>query len=107
MTNEYLKEAIENYQNLKAQVRQQESECDDPLCFGGVDVDLFDSFMSAKSQLQGLINPDEFFELKKKVSHLNNEIGALILENIVLKNEVAKLGGNPDFLGNVDSEGQA
>lgn len=38
MKNEVLKEAIENYQYLKAQVRQQESECDDPLSFGGVDV---------------------------------------------------------------------
>lgn len=107
MKNEVLKEAIENYQCLKAQVRQQESESHDPLSFGGVDVDLFESFMFAKSQLQELINPDEYLESKSKVSHLNNEVGALILENIVLKNEVARLGGDPDFLGNVDSEGKA
>ncbi len=31
----------------------------------------------------------------------------LILENIVLKAEIRRLGGNPDFLGNVDSEGKA
>lgn len=107
MTNEVLKEAIESYQCLKAQVSQQESECDDPLSFGGVDVDLFDAFMFAKSQLQELITPDEYLKLKHKVSHLNNEVGALILENIVLKNEVARLGGDPDFLGNVDAEGKA
>lgn len=107
MKNEVLKEAIENYQCLKAQVRHQESECDDPLSFGGVDVDLFDAFMFAKSQLQELISPDEYLELKRKVSHLNTEVGALILENIVLKNEVVKLGGDPDFLGNVDPEGKA
>ncbi|EAM2865526.1 hypothetical protein AHS81_17450 [Salmonella enterica] len=107
MKNEVLKEAIENYQRLKAQVRQQESECHDPLSFGGVDVDLFEAFMFAKSQLQELISPDEYLELKRKVSHLNNEVGALILENIVLKNEVARLGGDPDFLGNVDVEGKA
>lgn len=107
MKNEVLKEAIENYQCLKAQVRQQEFECHDPLSFGGVDVDLFEAFMFAKSQLQELISPDEYLELKRKVSHLNNEVGALILENIVLKNEVAKLGGDPDFLGNVDVEGKA
>ncbi|EEW43919.1 hypothetical protein HMPREF0484_0015, partial [Klebsiella pneumoniae subsp. rhinoscleromatis ATCC 13884] len=53
------------------------------------------------------ISPDEYLELKRKVSHLNNEVGALILENIILKNEVAKLGGDPDFLGNVDAEGKA
>ena len=29
------------------------------------------------------------------------------LENIILKNEVARLGGNTDFLGNVDVEGKA
>ncbi|HAT1683140.1 TPA: hypothetical protein I8Y21_003864 [Klebsiella oxytoca] len=107
MTNEDLKEAIENYQHLKAQVRQQESECDDPLSLGGVDVELFEAFMLARSQLQGLINPDEYLELKRKVSHLNDETGALILENIVLKNEVARLGGDPDFLGNVDVEDKA
>lgn len=107
MKNEVLKEAIENYQCLKAQVRQQESEYDDPLSFSGVDADLFETFMFAKSQLQELISPDEYLELKRKVSHLQNEVGALILENMVLKNEVARLGGDPDFLGNVDSEGQA
>lgn len=107
MKNEVLKEAIENYQCLKAQVSQQLSECDDPMSFGSVDVDLFEAFMFAKSQLQELINPDEYFELKRKVSHLNNEVGALILENIILKNEVAKLGGDPDFLGNVDAEGKS
>ncbi|ENQ2791304.1 hypothetical protein G9H14_09950 [Klebsiella pneumoniae] len=105
MKNEVLKEAIENYQCLKAQVSQQES--DDPLSFGGVDVDLFEAFIFSKSQLQELISPDEYLELKRKVSHLNNEVGALILENIILKNEVAKLGGDPDFLGNVDAEGKA
>ncbi|MGS3448544.1 hypothetical protein ACB376_11130 [Klebsiella electrica] len=105
MKNEVLKEAIENYQRLKAQVSQQES--DDPLSFGGVDVDLFDAFMFAKSQLQELITPDEYLKLKHKVSHLNNEVGALILENVALKNEVARLGGDPDFLGNVDAEGKA
>lgn len=104
MKNEVLKEAIENYQCLKAQVSQQES--DDPLSFGGVDADLYEAFIFAKSQLQELISPDEYLELKRKVSHLNNELGALILENIILKNEVAKLGGDPDFLGNVDAEGK-
>lgn len=105
MKNEVLKEAIENYQCLKAQVSQQES--DDPFSFGGVDVDLFEAFIFAKSQLQELISPDDYLELKRKVSHLNNEVGALILENIILKNEVARLGGDPDFLGNVDAEGKA
>lgn len=105
MKNEVLKEAIENYQCLKAQVSQQES--DDPLSSGGVDVALFEEFIFSKSQLQELISPDEYLELKRKVSHLNNEVGALILENIILKNEVAKLGGDPDFLGNVDAEGKA
>ncbi|EOZ6583459.1 hypothetical protein [Klebsiella michiganensis] len=107
MKNSLLKEAVDNYQRLKARVSQQESECGDPLSFGGVDVDLFEELMFAKSQLQELINPDEYLELKRKVSHLNNEVGALILENVVLKNEVARLGGDPDFLGNVDSEGKA
>lgn len=107
MNNNLLKEAVDNYQRLKARVSQQESEFDDPLSFGGVDMELFEELMSAKSQLQELINPDEYLALKRKVSHLNNEVGALILENIVLKNEVASLGGDPDFLGNVDSEGKA
>lgn len=107
MKSELLKEAIENYQHLKAQVRQQEEEGNDIESFCGVDTDLFERFMSAKSQLQELINPDDYFALKDKVSHLNNEIGALILENIILKNEVARLGGDPDFLGNVDAEGKA
>ncbi len=107
MTNEILKEAIENYQHLKAQVRQQEEEDDGIEYFGGVDTDLFERFMFAKSQLQELINPDDYFSMKDKVSHLNSEIGALILENIILKNEVARLGGDPDFLGNVDVEGKA
>ncbi|EAO8992599.1 hypothetical protein NPK74_000898 [Salmonella enterica] len=106
MTNEILKEAIENYQHLKSQVRQQEEE-DDIESFGGVDTDLFERFMFAKSQLQELINPDDYFAMKDKVSHLNSELGELILENIILKNEVARLGGDPDFLGNVDSEGKA
>ena len=107
MTNEILKEAIENYQHLKSQVRQQEEEDDGIEYFGGVDTDLFERFMFAKSQLQELINPDDYFAMKYKVSHLNNEIGALILENIILKNEVARLGGNTDFLGNVDVEAKA
>ncbi|EEW42858.1 hypothetical protein HMPREF0484_1074, partial [Klebsiella pneumoniae subsp. rhinoscleromatis ATCC 13884] len=50
MKNEVLKEAIENYQCLKAQVSQQES--DDPLSFGGVGADLYEAFIFAKSQLQ-------------------------------------------------------
>lgn len=107
MTNEILKEAIENYQHLKSQVRQQEEEDDGIEYFGGVDTDLFERFMFAKSQLQELINPDDYFAMNDKVSHLNNEIGALILENIILKNEVARLGGDTDFLGNVDVEGKA
>lgn len=107
MTNEVLKEAIENYQHLKVQVRQQEAECSDVGTFGGVDVDLFEAFMFAKNQLQELINPDEYLGLKNKVSHLTNEVGALILENIVLKNEVVRLGGDPNFWGNVDSEGNS
>lgn len=107
VTNEILKEAIENYQHLKAQVRQQEEDDDGIETFGGVDTDLFERFMFAKSQLQELINPDDYFAMKDKVSHLNNEIGALILENIILKNEVARLGGDTDFLGNVDVEGKA
>lgn len=107
MTNEILKEAIENYQHLKSQVRQQEEEDDGIEYFGGVDTDLFERFMFAKSQLQELINPDDYFAMKDKVSHLNNEIWALILENIILKNEVARLGGDTDFLGNVDVEGKA
>lgn len=107
MTNEILKEAIENYQHLKSQVRQQEEDDDGIEYFGGVDTDLFERFMFAKSQLQELINPDDYFAMKDKVSHLNNEIGALILENIILKNEVARLGGDTDFLGNVDVEGKA
>ncbi len=107
MTNEILKEAIENYQHLKSLVRQQEEEDDGIESFGGVDTDLFERFMFAKSQLQELINPDDYFAMKDKVSHLNSEIGALILENIILKNEVARLGGNTDFLGNVDVEGKA
>ncbi|ECJ3475091.1 hypothetical protein OZ008_001688 [Salmonella enterica] len=106
MTNEILKEAIENYQHLKSQVRQQEEE-DGIESFGGVDTDLFERFMFAKSQLQELINPDDYFAMKDKVSHLNSELGELILENIILKNEVARLGGDPDFFGNVDSEGKA
>lgn len=106
MTNEILKEAIENYQHLKSQVRQQEEE-DGIESFGGVDTDLFERFMFAKSQLQELINPDDYFAMKDKVSHLNSELGELILENIILKNEVARLGGDPDFLGNVDSGGKA
>ncbi|EGK6772303.1 hypothetical protein V7I91_003247 [Salmonella enterica] len=106
MTNEILKEAIENYQHLKSQVRQQEEE-DGIESFGGGDTDLFERFMFAKSQLQELINPDDYFAMKDKVSHLNSELGELILENIILKNEVARLGGDPDFLGNVDSEGKA
>ncbi|EEO7856888.1 hypothetical protein G6D15_005039 [Salmonella enterica] len=106
MTNEILKEAIENYQHLKSQVRQQEEE-DGIESFGGVDTDLFERFMFAKSQLQELINPDDYFAMKDKVSHLNSELGELILENIILKNEVARLGGDPDFLGNVDSEEKA
>ncbi|EAU6189549.1 hypothetical protein M2U48_003460 [Salmonella enterica] len=107
MTNEILKEAIENYQHLKSLVRQQEEEDDGIEYFGGVDTDLFERFMFSKRQLQELINPDDYFALKDKVSHLNSEIWALILENIILKNEVARLGGDPDFLGNVDSEGKA
>ncbi len=107
VTNEILKEAIENYQHLKVQVRQQEEEDDGIEYFGGVDTDLFERIMFAKSQLQELINPDDYFAMKDKVSHLNNEIGALILENIILKNEVARLGGDTDFLGNVDVEGKA
>lgn len=106
MTNEILKKAIENYQHLKSLVRQQEED-DGIEYFGGVDTDLFERFMFSKSQLQELINPDDYFAMKDKVSHLNSEIGALILENIILKNEVARLGGDPDFLGNVDSEGKA
>lgn len=106
MKSKLLKEAIENYQHLKAQVRQQEED-DGIDSFSGIDADLFERFMLAKNQLQGLINPDDYFALKDKVSHLNSEIGVLILENIILKNEVTRLGGDPDFLGNVDAEGKA
>ncbi|EEW39155.1 hypothetical protein HMPREF0484_4783, partial [Klebsiella pneumoniae subsp. rhinoscleromatis ATCC 13884] len=52
MKNNLLKEAVDNYQRLKARVSQQESECDDPLSFGGADVELFEALMFAKSQLQ-------------------------------------------------------
>lgn len=54
MTNEILKEAIENYQHLKAQVRQQEEEYDDDIeSFGGVDTDLFERFMFCQKSAPG------------------------------------------------------
>jgi len=105
MVNEAMKEAAERYLSLKEEVRQQENIGFDD--FGGVDDKLIEALSFAKDQVRQCISPDEYFSLKEKAKHLSNEIGTLIMENMVLKNEVRRLGGNPEMLGNIDSEGSA
>lgn len=105
MINETMKEATERYLALKEEVRQHENIGIDD--FGGVDDKLIEALSFAKEQVRQCISPDEYFSLKEKAKHLSNEIGALIMENMVLKNEVRRLGGNPEMLGNIDSEGTA
>lgn len=51
MKNEVSKAAIENHQYPKARVHLQ-SECHDPVSFGGVEAGLFKALRFAKSQIQ-------------------------------------------------------
>jgi hypothetical protein len=102
-----MKEATERYLALKEKIRQQEADNNDLDDFCGVDEQLLEQLGFAKELVQQCISPDEYFCLKGKAKHLSNEIGALIMENLVLKNEVRRLGGNPEMLGNIDSEGAA
>lgn len=105
MINEAMKEATDRYLALKEEVRKQEAESNGIDDFGAVEQQLLEDLVFAKEQVQQFISPDEYFSLKEKVRHLSNEIGGLIMENMVLKCEVRRLGGNPEMLGNVDSVG--
>ncbi len=104
MGNELIKTAAAKYFTIKETMRQQEEESaqSDPDGFGsGCDSDLYQQLHEARQELMNLISPEEYFSLKDEVSHLKEGFGQLILENIALKGEVKRLGGDPDFIGNV------
>ncbi|EMX9222907.1 hypothetical protein QD840_001976 [Citrobacter koseri] len=110
MKNKQATIAMEKYIRIHEEIKKQEREsiADDPDGIGcGADAYLFEELAQARDEFCEAITPSYYAELLSQVAMHRDNTCELILENIVLKAEIRRLGGNPDFLGNVDSEGKA
>lgn len=110
MKNKQVTVAMEKYLRIHEEIKKQEREsiADDPDGIGcGADAYLFEALGQARDEFCETITPSDFAELLKQVAMHRDNTCELILENIVLKAEITRLGGDPNFLGNVDSEGKA
>lgn len=100
--------ALKKYQKIQEKMRRQEDESrrDDPDDIGlGCDEDFYQQLSDAKQKFNQLVGPEYFSELIEENGNLKDDVGQLILENVALKIEVKRLGGDPDFIGNISSEG--
>lgn len=110
MKNKQTTVALENYLRIHEEIKKQEREslADDPDGIGsGADAYLFDELEQARAEFCETVSPSDYTDLLKQVVMHRNNTCELILENIVLKAEIRRLGGNHELLGNVDSEGRA
>jgi len=107
MFNESLREAIKHYLFIKNKMSEQEAESSDINMFSGVDESLYDELYAAEQAFFNTISPQDFIDMREKLSAIRESIGELILENMVLKMEVRRLGGDINFLGNIDARGNA
>lgn len=110
MKNKQATVAMEKYLRIHEEIKKQERDgmADDPDGIGsGADACLFEELAQAHAEFCETITPSDYGELLKLVAMHRDNTCELILENMVLKAEVRRLGGNPDLPGNVDSEGNA
>lgn len=110
MKNKLTTAALERYLRIYEEIKKQEREGadDDPDGIGnGADAYLFEELANARDEFCGSVTPSDFADLLNQVAMHRDNTCELILENMVLKAEIVRLGGDPTFLGNVDSEGKA
>ncbi|MDU1195654.1 hypothetical protein [Kluyvera ascorbata] len=110
MKNKQTTAALEKYLRIHEEIKRQEREssADDPDGIGdGADAYLFEELARARDEFCGSVTPSDFSELLNKVAMHRDITCELILENMVLKAEIVRLGGDPTFLGNIYSEGKA
>lgn len=110
MKNKLATIAMEKYLRTYEEIKKQEreGEAGEPDGIGiGADEELFVELHRAQEEFCSLVTPSYYAELLRQVAMHRDNTCELILENMVLKNEVRRLGGNPEILGNVDSEGAA
>ncbi|EAV4803180.1 hypothetical protein ILU99_003823 [Salmonella enterica] len=110
MKNKQATIAMEKYIRIHEEIKTQEREsiADDPDGIGcGADAYLFEELAQARDEFCRSVTPSDYAEMLKQVAMHRDNTCNLILENIVLKAEIKRLGGDVNFLGNVDSEGKA
>ena len=109
MKNKQTTAALEKYLRIHEEIKRQERESavDDPDGIGnGADAYLFEELARARDEFCGSVTPSDFTELLNQVAMHRDNTCELILENMVLKAEIVRLGGDPTFLGNVDCGGK-
>ncbi|EBK5238985.1 hypothetical protein DOO20_26640, partial [Salmonella enterica] len=110
MKNKLATIAMEKYIRIHEEIKKQEREsiANDPDGIGcGADAYLFEELAEARDEFCRTVTPSDYAEMLKQVALQRDNTCELILENIVLKAEINRLGGNAKILGNVDSEGKA
>ncbi|WP_313471359.1 hypothetical protein [Atlantibacter hermannii] len=110
MKNKQAKTALNNYLRVSEEIKKQEREGmdGDPDGIGyGAEESLYDELEAARAEFCQSVTPSDYQELLTLMAKLRDNLGELILENMVLKSEVRRLGGDPDFIGNVDTSGEA
>lgn len=102
--------AMEKYIRIYEEIKKQErdSQLDDPDSIGtGVDERLFEALYAACEEFHDSVTPSDYEELLKQVALHRDNTCELILENIALKAEVKRLGGDPEFIGNIIAKGHS
>lgn len=110
MKNKLITAALERYLRIHEEIKKQERESadDDPDGIGsGADASLFEELANARDEFCSSVTPSDFVDLLNQVAMHRDNTCELILENMVLKAEIVRLGGDPTFLGNVDCGGKA
>lgn len=110
MKNKQATIALEKYLRIHEEIKKQERDSakDDPDGIGtGADEHLFEELAQARDEFCKTITPSYYSELLNQVALHRENTCELILENMVLKAEVVRLGGDPNFLGNVGCGGKA
>lgn len=108
--NSTAKIALEKYLRILEEIRVQENTGidEDPDGIGfGADEKLFEELAQAKDEFCENITPSDYVGLLKDISLQRQNVCELILENVALKATITRLGGNPDFIGNIDTSGKA
>ncbi|MBN5232240.1 hypothetical protein JY446_23175 [Serratia marcescens] len=108
--NSTAKIALEKYLRILEEIRVQENKGidEDPDGIGfGADEELFEELAQAKDGFNENITPSDYAGLLEEIALHRKNVCELIMENVALKATISRLGGNPDFIGNIDASGKA